>query len=57
MQGLIETLHVALDERSYPIHIGPGLLSKPELILPHIKQKKVVVVSNETVAPLYLEHL
>ena len=57
MQSLIETLNVALDEPSYPIHIGPGLLSRPELILPHIKQKKVVVVSNETVAPLYLERL
>ncbi len=57
MQSLIETLNVALDERSYPIHIGPGLLSKAELILPHIKQKKVVVVSNETVAPLYLSRL
>ncbi|HLO63105.1 MAG TPA: 3-dehydroquinate synthase [Azonexus sp.] len=57
MQSLTETLHVALDERSYPIHIGPGLLSRPELILPHIKQKKAVVVSNETVAPLYLERL
>jgi 3-dehydroquinate synthase len=40
MQNLIETLHVALDERSYPIHIGSGLLDRPELILPHIKQKK-----------------
>ena len=57
MQSLIKTLHVALGERSYPIHIGSGLLSRPELILPHIKQKKVVVVTNETVAPLYLERL
>ena len=57
MQNLIKTLHVALDERSYPIHIGSDLLSRPELILPHIKQKKVVVVTNETVAPLYLERL
>lgn len=57
MQSLIETLHVALDERSYPIHIGPGIMSKAELLLPFIKQKKVVVVSNETVAPLYLDRL
>ena len=57
MQNLIETLHVALDERSYPIHIGSGLLDRPELILPHIKQKRVVVVTNETVAPLYLARL
>lgn len=54
---MIETLDVALGERSYPIHIGPGLLNRAELIVPFIKQKKVVVVSNETVAPLYLGRL
>jgi len=57
MQNLIETLNVALDERSYPIHIGTGLLSREDLLLPFIKQKKVVVVTNETVAPLYLGRL
>ena len=57
MQNLIETLSVALGDRSYPIHIGSGLLKRVELILPHIKQKKVVVVTNTTVAPLYLEIL
>jgi 3-dehydroquinate synthetase len=46
-----------LDERAYPIHIGCGVLSMPALILPHIKHKKVVVVTNTTVAPLYLELL
>jgi len=54
MQNMIETLGVALDDRSYPIHIGGGLLKRLDLILPHIKQKKVVVVTNTTVAPLYL---
>lgn len=57
MQNLIQTLVVALGERAYPIHIGCGVLSQPELIVPHIKQKKVVVVTNSTVAPLYLELL
>lgn len=57
MQSLIETLEVALEERSYPIHIGPGLLDQEGLLPPFIKQKKVVVVSNETVAPLYLSRL
>jgi 3-dehydroquinate synthase len=57
MSSLIQTLNVALDERSYPIHIGCGVLSQPELILPHVKQKKAVVVTNTTVAPLYLEML
>lgn len=54
MQNLIQTLHVSLGERSYPIHIGSGVLSNPDLISPFIKQKKVVIVSNTTVAPLYL---
>ena len=57
MQNMIETLGVALGDRSYPIHIGSGLLKQGELILPHIKQKKIVVVTNATVAPLYLEML
>lgn len=51
----MNTLNVALGDRSYPIYIGPGLLGKPDLILPFIKGREVVVVTNETVAPLYLE--
>jgi 3-dehydroquinate synthase len=57
MQNLIETLGVVLGDRSYPIHIGSGLLSRIELLLPHFKQKKAVVVTNITVAPLYLDLL
>jgi 3-dehydroquinate synthase len=57
MHNVIETLAVSLGDRSYPIHIGSGLLGKIELILPHITQKKVVVVTNTTVAPLYLDKL
>jgi len=57
MQNLIQTLQVSLAERSYPIHIGVGVLTNPDLLSPHIKQKKVVVVSNTTVAPLYLDAL
>ena len=53
----MHTLNVALGERSYPIHIGPGLLAQAELILPHLKSKSVAIVSNVTVAPLYLETL
>ena len=54
---MIQTLNVALGERSYPIHIGCGVLTDAELLLPHLKQKKVVVVTNTTVAPLYLDLL
>ena len=50
-------LNVDLGDRSYPIFIGPGLLSQPERLTPYINGKQVVIVSNETVAPLYMEQL
>ena len=53
----MQTLKVSLAERSYPIHIGADLLSRGDLLLPHLKQKKALVVTNTTVAPLYLERL
>ncbi len=53
----MQTLELDLGERSYPIHIGRGLLSQSELILPHIHGSSCVTVSNDTVAPLYLEQL
>ena len=54
---MIQSLQVALGERSYPIHIGSGLLDRADLLAPHFRQKKALVVSNETVAPLYLARL
>lgn len=51
----MKTLTVDLGDRSYPIHIGPDLLGKADLITPHIHGKQVLVVTNDTVAPLYLE--
>ncbi|WP_296893125.1 3-dehydroquinate synthase [Thiobacillus sp.] len=53
----MQTLHIDLGDRSYPIHIGSGLLGQPELILPHLSQKRVMVVTNTVVAPLYLAQL
>jgi len=53
----MQTLNVALGERSYPIHIGCGLLADARLIAPHLPQKKAFVVTNVTVAPLYLHTL
>ncbi|MDO9010178.1 MAG: 3-dehydroquinate synthase, partial [Thiobacillus sp.] len=53
----MQTLTVDLGDRSYPIHIGTGLLGQVELILPHLLQKRVAVVTNTTVAPLYLDML
>ncbi|MDO9371027.1 MAG: 3-dehydroquinate synthase [Gammaproteobacteria bacterium] len=49
------TLQLDLGSRSYPICIGPGLLGRSDIIAPHIAGKQVMVVSNETVAPLYLD--
>ena len=53
----MQTVQVELDARSYPIHIGAGLIERADLILPHLQQKRVAVVTNEVVAPLYLERL
>jgi len=50
----MKELLVELGDRSYPIYIGSGLLSQSELFIKHIKSKQVVVVTNETIAPLYL---
>ncbi len=51
----MQTLNVALGSRSYPIHIGENLLVRVELLLPHLVRKQVAVITNTTVAPLYLE--
>jgi 3-dehydroquinate synthase len=48
----VETIVVALGERSYPIHVGPGLLGNTALY--GLTAKQVLVVTNDVVAPLYL---
>lgn len=50
----MQTLLVDLGSRSYPIFIGESLLGKPDCLLPYIAGKQVLIVSNTTVAPLYL---
>ena len=50
-------LTVDLGERSYPIHVDAGLLKRDELIREYIAGSEVMVVSDETVAPLYLDQL
>ena len=50
-------LNVDLGERSYPITIGAGLLADPGLLAQHIGGHKVAIVTNTTVAPLYLEQV
>ena len=51
----MKTLSVDLGDRSYPIFIGQDLLGNPELVKPYVKSKQVLIVTNTTVAPLYLE--
>ncbi len=50
----MKTLTVDLAGAPYPIHIGPGLLDRPDLILPHLALPNVAIVTNTTVAALYL---
>ena len=49
------SLHVELGDRRYPLYIGPGLLGQPELLRTHLAGQQALVVSNTTVAPLYLD--
>ncbi|HET7664272.1 MAG TPA: 3-dehydroquinate synthase [Rhodanobacteraceae bacterium] len=51
----MQTLDVALGARSYPIHIGADLLDDASCWRPVVRGRHVLVVSNTTVAPLYLE--
>ena len=51
------TLQVDLGERSYPIIIGRNLLSNADLLAQRIAGKRVVIVTNTVVGPLYLETL
>lgn len=48
-------LRVELGTRSYPIYIAADILSQGELLRRHVRGNQVFIVSNETVAPLYLE--
>lgn len=51
----MQTLYVELGDRRYPIFIGSDL--NPQTLLePYIQGKQVMIVSNSTVAPLYLKH-
>lgn len=50
----MESLSVALGSRSYPIHIGAGILGAEDLYRPHLAGGATLVVTNAVVAPLYL---
>lgn len=53
----MKTIKVDLADRSYPIYIGNSLLSNNELISSHITSNQVLIVTNQTVAPLYLQFI
>ena len=52
-----ERVDIALGERSYPILIGPRLLEDAQLLSKHIVARNLLIVTNETIAPLYLAKL
>lgn len=51
----MQTVEVDLGDRTYPIYIGTGLLSQGALLRQHIPGKTALIVTNETIAPLYLD--
>ena len=53
----MEALRVALAGRSYPIHIGAGMLDDAALYAPHVASGRVAIVTNAVVAPLYLDRV
>ncbi len=55
--NLMYTLTVALGERSYPIHIGQGILDQPAFYRPFIQADSALTVTNTTLAPLYLDRV
>lgn len=52
----MESVSVALGSRSYPIHIGAGLIDRQELYAPYLRGS-AAIVTNKVVAPLYLQRV
>jgi len=50
----MQTVSIDLGQRSYPIHIGSSLIDQRGLIAEHVRNR-AMVVTNETIAPLYLD--
>ncbi len=53
----MQTVQVDLGDRSYDIRIAPGILDDREQLLPWIGGQQVFIITNEVVAPLYLENI
>ena len=57
MSSAMRKLTVELGARAYPIFIGNDLIGDPALYGPYIRGRQVMIVTNETVGPLYLERV
>lgn len=57
MQTITVDFTTSSEKRSYPIHVGHGILQQTDLIVSCLPQKRVAIVSNTTIAPLYLDKL
>ena len=57
MSDKTKILNVELGDKSYPIYIGIDLLSMKSLFVDQIQGRQVMIVTNKTIAPLYLEQL
>ena len=53
----MQTVQVSLADRPYPIHIGPHLMGSADALKPFISGTTVAVVTNETLAPLFLKRV
>lgn len=53
----MQTLQVQTPSKQYSIHIGEDLLAQPALLAPHLASGQVAIVTNTTIAPLYLPTL
>jgi len=51
----MKELNLNLGEKSYPIYIGENLLAQADYLTKHISGNQVMIVSNTTVAPLYID--
>ena len=52
---MMHTVKVALAEREYPIYIGADLLRRGDLLAHHLPQKRVALITDTTLAALYLD--
>ena len=53
----MKTIDIKFDNRSYPINVGQGLIAYYELISQHLPHKKIVIITNNLVADIYLDLL